>query len=164
MIPLLYGDFFFNKFKNTHIVVQQTSSPSICHSLTLQSTLKTFTLKVLYLEFLWTPLHLHLLPHLNTVSSMLPVFFVTVLFHTIPQAVPFLHLQALSAWAPFLSTENLKIRCFTGGLLTQQRSVTKENFSVTHFNYSSVFTCAIQHSQFLTSYRTLKKQLKLYCI
>lgn len=61
-----------------------------------------------------------------------------------------------------MSTEkNLIIRCFTGGLLTEQRSVTKRNSQFTHFNYSSVSTCAIDHSQFLTNYKTLRKHIKL---
>jgi len=59
-----------------------------------------------------------------------------------------------------MSTENLIIRCFTGGLLTEQRSVTKENSRFIHFNYSSVSTRANDHSQFLTHNKTLIKAVK----
>lgn len=167
----LWG-FLVNKFKNTHILVQQTSGPSVTFTLYSPPPKHSLWRYCMRASQNSSP-HLHLLPHLNSTSSrlQLTVFYFIISCHTMNYIVFALVSTFNMIWVPFMSRENLKVRYFLGGLhitsttnrITEQRSDTKENSSVTHFNHSSVFSaCAISHSQFMTHYRTYTG-LKLYC-
>jgi uncharacterized protein with WD repeat len=134
---------------------------------TLQPTSKTFTLKVLYAGFSEPLSTFALTPtsEYHWFKASLTVSYFIISCHTTNYIVFALVSTFSMIWVQFMARENLKLRYFSGGLhissttnrITEQRSDTKENSSVTHFSHSSVFSaCAISHSQFMSHYRTYR--------